>query len=251
MSLSYQEIKAIVDKLIGEGMKAMGSSQEETPNSPTSNQNKGKGGNPSGYGDQYGVCGAKETYDTHFYVPNDKVDQYQAKRLLDRVTQQVVADITGTSRSICAAYVKRIAKKYFEYYNKPTIKLSTIPSWKQTEVSVGGSHAKNKDTHDWLVRSFGYTRITLGKNLTPQEAINVINSIKYNIGDIVSYWDHSGSSEGKQIYGHIQIYTGTNPSGKWVSDFRHDSFVYNSKGGGCWDVIYLQAPNKKEPKIES
>jgi hypothetical protein len=34
MPLSYQEIKAIVDKLIGEGMKEMGSSQEELSSSP-------------------------------------------------------------------------------------------------------------------------------------------------------------------------------------------------------------------------
>ena len=34
MPLSYQEIKAIVDKLIDEGMVSMGSSQEEQPNTP-------------------------------------------------------------------------------------------------------------------------------------------------------------------------------------------------------------------------
>jgi len=215
---------------------------------PTTNPPQGSGVNPSGYGDQYGVCGTPEKYDTSKISKNDKVNQTEAKKILDKVISNVVLDIEGSSRSICAAYVKRIAKTYFSYYNKPELNLSDITSWKQSSVSVGGLHAKNKSTHDWLISSFGYTRIKLGKNLSASEAKALINSVTYNVGDIVSYWDHSGSTEGKQKYGHIQIYTGG--SGKtWVSDFRHNSFVYGSKGG-CWDVIYLKAPNKKEPKIK-
>jgi hypothetical protein len=203
--------------------------------------------NPSGYGDQYGVCGTPEKYDVSKITSNSAVDATQAKKLLSKVIQKVVLDTNGSSRSVCAAYVKRIVKKYFEYYNKPTVKLSSIGSWKQSSVSVGGSHAKNKNTHDWLITSFGYKRIVLGKNLPTSEARRLINSVNYNIGDVVSYWDHSGSDKGKQKYGHIQIYEG---GGSWRSDFKHGSFVYGD-GAGCWDVVYLQAPNKKEPKLEN
>jgi hypothetical protein len=204
-------------------------------------------GNPSGYGDQYGVCGTPERYNVSQITPNSEVDAAQAKKLLNKVIQKVIQDTNGASRSVCAAYVKRIVKKYFEYYNKPKVKLSSIESWKQSLVSVGGLHAKNKSTHDWLITSFGYKRIVLGKNLSTSEARRLINSVTYNIGDVVSYWDHSGGDKGKQKYGHIQIYEGGN---SWRSDFKHGSFVYGD-GAGCWDIIYLQAPNKKEPEIEN
>jgi len=206
-----------------------------------------KNPNPSGYGDQYGVCGSPEKYDVSKINPNSAVNGSQAKILLNKVIQKVVLDTNGASRSVCAAYVKRIVKKYFEYYNKPTVKISNVGSWNQSSVSVGGLHAKNKSTHDWLISSFGYKRIALGKNLSTSEVKSLINSVNYNIGDVVSYWDHSGSDKGKQKYGHIQIYEG---NGSWRSDFKHGSFVYGA-GAGCWDIIYLQAPNKKEPKIEN
>jgi len=199
--------------------------------------------NPSGYGDVVG-CGAPEKYDVSKITKNDKVNQTQAKKLLKKVIAKVIADTNGASRSVCAAYVKRIAKKYFEYYNLDrAVNINKIPSWYQSKVSAGGSHAKNKVTHDWLIRDLGYTRIILGKNLSTSEARSLIDSVTYNIGDIVSYWDHSGNTKGHQIYGHIQIYEGNN---SWRSDFKHSSFVYKSYTG-CWDIIYLQAPNKPEP----
>jgi hypothetical protein len=199
--------------------------------------------NPSGYGDVVG-CGAPEKYDVSKITKNDKVSQTQAKKLLKKVIAKVIADTNGASRSVCAAYVKRIAKKYFEYYNLDrAVNINKIPSWSQSKVSAGGSHAKNKSTHDWLIKDLGYTRIILGKNLSTSEARSLIDSVTYNIGDIVSYWDHSGNTKGHQIYGHIQIYEGDN---SWRSDFKHSSFVYKSYTG-CWDIIYLQAPNKPEP----
>ena len=199
--------------------------------------------NPSGYGDVVG-CGAPEKYDISKITKNDKVNQTQAKKLLKKVIAKVIADTNGASRSVCAAYVKRIAKKYFEYYNlNRAVNINQITSWRQSKVSAGGSHAKNKDTHDWLIRDLGYTRIILGKNLSTSEARSLIDSVTYNIGDIISYWDHSGNTKGHQIYGHIQIYEGNN---SWRSDFKHSSFVYKSYTG-CWDIIYLQAPNKAEP----
>jgi len=199
--------------------------------------------NPSGYGDVVG-CGAPEKYDVSKITKNDKVNQTQAKKLLKKVIAKVIADTNGASRSVCAAYVKRIAKKYFEYYNLDrAVNINKIPSWYQSKVSAGGSHAKNKVTHDWLIRDLGYTRIILGKNLSTSEARSLIDSVTYNIGDIISYWDHSGNTKGHQIYGHIQIYEGNN---SWRSDFKHSSFVYKSYTG-CWDIIYLQAPNKPEP----
>ena len=199
--------------------------------------------NPSGYGDVVG-CGAPEKYDISKITKNDKVNQTQAKKLLKKVIAKVIADTNGASRSVCAAYVKRIAKKYFEYYNlNRAVNINQITSWRQSKVSAGGSHAKNKDTHDWLIKDLGYTRIILGKNLSTSEARSLIDAVTYNIGDIISYWDHSGNTKGHQIYGHIQIYEGNN---SWRSDFKHSSFVYKSYTG-CWDIIYLQAPNKAEP----
>jgi hypothetical protein len=199
--------------------------------------------NPSGYGDVVG-CGTPEKYDVSKITKNDKVNQTQAKKLLKKVIAKVIADTNGASRSVCAAYVKRIAKKYFEYYNLDrAVNINKIPSWYQSKVSAGGSHAKNKVTHDWLIRDLGYTRIILGKNLSTSEARSLIDSVTYNIGDIISYWDHSGNTLGHQIYGHIQIYEGNN---SWRSDFKHSSFVYKNYTG-CWDIIYLQAPNKPEP----
>lgn len=203
--------------------------------------------NPSGYGDQYGVCGTPEKYDVSKLTKNNLTDQAEAKKLLNRVIKQVVKDTNGASRSVCAAYVKRIVKKYFEYFNQPKVTLSNIGPWKSSSVSTGGLHAKNKSTHDWLISSFGYKRVMLGKNLSTAEAKKLINSVNYNIGDVVSYWDHSGSDKGKQKYGHIQIYEG---GGSWRSDFKHGSFVYGD-GAGCWDIVYLQAPNKVEPLINN
>ena len=80
----------------------------------------------------------------------------------------------------------------------------------------------------------------MGKNLSKSKAILLSQTITPNIGDIMIYWDKSGTSGSYQKYGHIAIYQG---GGKWVSDFVHSSFVYKSKTGDCWDLIYLKSPN--------
>jgi hypothetical protein len=198
---------------------------------------------PSGYGEVIGTCGTPEKYPTNSLVKNNLVNQANAKRLLDQVIKKLNPP---TASGICASYVKRIAKKYFEYYNKPEVKLSNIQSWSTNQVSAGGLHAKSKSTHDWLINSFGYSRIILAKNIKNSEVKSQITSVNYNIGDIVAYWDHSGNSLSSQEYGHIQIYVG---NGKWYSDYSHGPFVYSSSLPGCWDIVYLKAPNKKEPKI--
>ena len=238
--VTYPFLKKTVDEILQDKISPVASWIQPTINALLGTS---KNAPPSGYGEVIGTCGTPEKYPTNSLIKNNLVNPANAKRLLDNIIKKLNPP---TASGICASYVKRIAKKYFEYYNKPEVKLSNIQSWSTNQVSAGGLHAKSKSTHDWLINSFGYSRSILGENLSTSEAINQINSVNYNIGDILAYWDHSGNSLSHQKYGHIQIYVGNN---KWYSDFSHSSFVYKKISSGCWNVVYLKAPNKKEPKI--
>jgi len=109
----------------------------------------------------------------------------------------------------------------------------------------------NSETYFSNLSKLGYTQIILGENLTKEQAINLINSTQYNIGDVVSYKANltggAGTPESSFRYGHTQIYVGTGiiPSG-WASskpDNYGSGFVYNTKPYTCYKIILFRAPN--------
>ena len=205
------------------------------------------GGISSGYGETPGVCGiksypAREAGQESAYTKlNTKGNSELATKLLTKVFSSAKP---GGSKGVCSKYVKNLAREYWGAYSDKNLKISkfknfTVKSGTFSSPNKGRQDAKSKTTHQNLISKFGYTRYRLGTGLSRKEATSIINSITYYPGDIMIYWENSGTSENKQKYGHIAMYL---KEGKWISDFKHSSFVYSS--GDCWNVIYLKSPDK-------
>ena len=144
--------------------------------------------------------------------------------------------------SLCARYTYNLAFKYIK-----SLLNQTTPD--ETLTPSGGN--ANDNVYWSNLTKLGYTQIVLGENLTKEEAINLINGLQYNIGDVVSYKANltggAGTPEASFTYGHTQIYTsnGINSSG-WASSKPNNygtSFVYNSKPWTCYKVVLHRAPN--------
>ena len=195
----------------------------------------------SGYGEIVGACGTLYQAPSNTVTQNTHADQNLSKQLINKVVNKLNPKVSSSSTGACAKYVKNIAEYYWKYYSDSNKQISTIPS-----LSINGgkwgsnpADAKTKSVHDYISNTYGYKNFFLGKNMNLSQAKYITSLVKPNIGDIMAYWDHSANNEGRQKYGHIQIYIG---GGLWQSDFTHDSFVYNSQG--CWDIVYLEAPDK-------
>jgi hypothetical protein len=221
---------------------------------------------PSGYGEIYGACGTPIKTDLNAINKNNKTNQVKAQKLIRKVVSLAKRNSDGaiipqgwqkdSGLGKCARGVKNLAEKYWEYFNNSNLSISSLTTnfqFKGGKFPGGGApqDAKSKNTHDALIREFGYKRVKMGSNLSKNEVISLSRSLnnKANIGDIMIYWDTSKKINDHQKYGHIQMYIGNN---QWVSDFIHSSFVYSDAIwiGECWELIYLQAPNK-EIKIKN
>jgi len=147
------------------------------------------------------------------------------------------------SSSDCGVYTYSLASKYIN-----SLLRNKTPN---QDLIRGLKNDANSETYFSNLSKLGYTQIILGENLTKEQAINLINSTQYNIGDVVSYKANltggAGTPESSFRYGHTQIYVGTGiiPSG-WASskpDNYGSGFVYNTKPYTCYKIILFRAPN--------
>jgi hypothetical protein len=151
----------------------------------------------------------------------------------------------GINLGKCAVGVKNIAQEYWKYFSDSNKSISTIQPWQFKGGLFPGfsqpQDAKSKNTHDALVSKFNYRPFIIGQYVSKAEAIKLTKDIqsRASVGDIVAYYANQGEFGNPIKYGHIQIYMGGD---KWVSDFKHSSFVYKTKKNECWTVIYLVAP---------
>jgi hypothetical protein len=198
---------------------------------------------PSGYGEVFNQCGTPFKYDLSKISPNTETDQTKAKKLISKIVEKSTIELRSNSK--CAVGVKSIAQEYWKYFSDSNKSISTIQPWQFTEGLFSGfsqpQDAKSKNTHDALVSKFKYTSFIMGQYISKAEAIKLTKDIqsRASVGDIVAYYANQGEFGNPIKYGHIQMYMGDD---KWVSDFKHSSFVYSGKNNECWTVIYLVAP---------
>ena len=123
-------------------------------------------------------------------------------------------------------------------------------------LAAGGN--ANQPSYWANLSKLGYTQYVVGKNVTKNELINLINSkLTYNLGDVIVYWaNNNPRDKGASQYGHTQMYVGKGniqeksdaPKGKagWTTDrFTNygSTFVYNSSSYNCWNLIIFRAPS--------
>jgi hypothetical protein len=115
---------------------------------------------------------------------------------------------------------------------------------KKGNLLAAGGNAKDL-SYSKALQGLKYTRSLVGEGLNKTQIQSAINSIEYNIGDILVYYsEDSSNSEG--IYGHTQIYVGSQSTSGWSSDIKNNygqSFVYNSKPSNCWTLYLYRVPN--------
>ena len=107
-----------------------------------------------------------------------------------------------------------------------------------------GGDAKTSG-YAFQLKTLGWTGQLIGEGLNKTQIQQAINSIDYNIGDILIYYsEDSGDSNG--LSGHTQIYVGSKSPSGWSSDVRDNygfSFVYNSKPSNCYTLYLYRVPN--------
>lgn len=144
--------------------------------------------------------------------------------------------------ALCARYTFNLASKYIQsLFNKTAPNETLTPSGGNANDSIYWSN----------LSKLGYTQIILGENLTKEQAIALINSLQYNIGDVVSYKSKQPNggnpAEASFLYGHTQIYTSTGvTTSGWSSSKPNNygtSFVYEDKPWNCYKVVLHRAPD--------
>ena len=137
----------------------------------------------------------------------------------------------------CARGVYNTAVNFQNYKTGKTIyiKPNLLPS---------GGDAKTSG-YAFQLKTLGWTGQLIGEGLNKTQIQQAINSIDYNIGDILIYYsEDSGDSNG--LSGHTQIYVGSKSPSGWSSDVRDNygfSFVYNSKPSNCYTLYLYRVPN--------
>jgi len=156
----------------------------------------------------------------------------------DKDNHIVLTDVKGR----CAQGVYNIAlnlQNYFTFKDKGT---GNNRIFKKGALKNAGGNAK---TYSPSLQALNYTGALIGEGLNKTQIQQAINSIEYNIGDILIYYsEDSGGDEGK--YGHTQIYVGSKSPSGWSADVKNNyglSFVYNSKPSQCWTLYLYRVPN--------
>lgn len=141
----------------------------------------------------------------------------------------------------CASYTYNIAQKYTAFRKNPKANVergSKLPS--------GG----NANEENWrkTLEKLGYDTTLVNRSYTREQIKNYMNTQKWNVGDVVSYF--AGN-----VHFHAQIFTGgmsfdssinsfnLNPKvNKWASDFPQNygsSFVYYNKTDSNSYYLYV------------
>ena len=156
----------------------------------------------------------------------------------DKKNHIVLTDVKGR----CAQGVYNIAlnfQNYFKFKDKGT---GNNRIFKKGALTNAGGNAR---TYGPSLQGLKYTGQLIGEGLNKTQIQQAINSIEYNVGDILIYYsEDSGGDEGK--YGHTQIYVGSKSPSGWSADVKNNygfSFVYNSKPSQCWTLYLYRVPN--------
>ena len=156
----------------------------------------------------------------------------------DRDNHIVLTDIKGR----CAQGTYNIALNFQNYFKYGETGTGNNRIFKKGALKNTGGHAK---TYGPSLQGLKYTGQLIGEGLNKAQIQQAINSIDYNVGDILIYYsEDSGGDEGK--YGHTQIYVGSKSPSGWSSDIKNNygqSFVYNSKPSNCWTLYLYRVPN--------
>jgi len=246
--LPYAERLEEVKRILKESVDLL-----NAPPLPVVAGRSGNGSNPSGYGETLNQCGTPFKYDISKITKNTNTDQTKAKKLISKIIEKATREngniipnswINNNGLGRCAVGVKNIAQEYWKYFSDPNQSISEIQPWQFKGGLYTGfpqpQDAKSKNTHDALVSNFNYIPFIMGQYISKAEAIKLTEDIqsRASVGDIIAYFANTGLPGNPINYGHIQMYMGD----KWVSDFKHSSFVYKTKNNECWTVIYLVAP---------
>ena len=141
-------------------------------------------------------------------------------------------------KSMCARYSYSFGYHYSKY-------VKSNGSYRATQdLYPAGGNANQPGYHNNLV-GLGYSKISIGQNITKAELINYLSSgIQYNYGDIVAYWANDGGGSHKQ-YGHTQFYVGNINNVKWSSSVPTNyggNFPYSRRDSKCWNLLLFRAP---------
>jgi len=178
----------------------------------------------------------------------------------------------GKDAHLCAGYTYNHAYNFAQAIKGKPVQTGNLQST--------GGNANQAGFYAKLV-ALGYQQITVGKYLTHSEAVTLTNSIKYNIGDVLVYYNTVGEQMHAQFYvGNPSTWKGkdgkpfswtisgnrttygygefksrtvnvpsvgvgdSNPKG-WVTDNANNfgtSFVYGNSPNACYCVILFRAP---------
>ena len=166
----------------------------------------------------------------------------------DFIKAAVTATLSrGGAHGRCGRFTFNMAKNY--------VRLLQGKSVQQGAGNAAGGNAKDSGYHQNLI-SMGY-KIVSTESISKSNLINKIKTNGWAVGDVIVYWCTDGPSNDSHVkYGHTQIFTNGyhNTSGyRWSTDVVNNygergggEFIYNSKTGNSWNLIYLQAPKTKK-----
>jgi len=174
-----------------------------------------------------GSCGSPSLLNNNIFSPHKNLNT--AQNIIDQI-QKIQPPLVKSS-GYCSRYAYNYADKFINIPSGdpgPSLKLS------------GKGNAKDDSTRNFLY-SIGYKLDIVAKNYTKANIIKLIDSQQYKLGDIAVYHANDAPIDAYTKYGHIAMYIG---NGRWLSDFKHGSFVYRNSGGthNCWNLYILRAP---------
>lgn len=107
-----------------------------------------------------------------------------------------------------------------------------------------GGNAKDAG-YLFQLKTLGWAGQLIGEGLNKAQIQQAINSIEYNVGDVLIYYSED-SIDNNGLYGHTQIYVGSKSPSGWSSDVKDNygfSFVYNSEPSQCYTLYLYRVPN--------
>lgn len=174
------------------------------------------------------------------YVPASQTQ----KEFIKNAVQATLSK--GSGKGLCGRFTFNHANNYVRLMQgKPVEQGTTHPA---------GGNARESGYHKNL-QNLGYKKTDYG-SMSKSALINKIKTNGWSVGDVIVYWCTDGpSNQSHVMYGHTQIFTNGyhNTSGyRWSTDVINNfgergggEFIYNSKTGDSWNLIYLQAPKTK------
>ena len=152
--------------------------------------------------------------------------------------RSIVASGCGEGGGACARYTWNLAKNYHRF-------LKGLGGLEKREAA--GGNAKEKAYYGRLESELKYRKISSSSSVTKADLKSMISSTKWGIGDVICYWSNTSGSASHRIYGHTQMYVGSNSSSGWACDSKNNygcGFVYGGKDDNNWSYVAYRSPDK-------